>query len=179
MRAGSKVIEWSALLPYRVLMRLPHRIAVPLMAHRTLTREDTVDRRSWTLDHRLRTEAYWLRFDNTSGPALSVFCDDEEFLRIDCLAGSPHLHYCVAQSLLRPGQDRIDLIETTDHDLVDRACFELEHNLGFSLHLHRRRSVQQHQLDRTRLDTVASEVGEHLRHLVGVHRSAAQEGALS
>ncbi len=172
MNVGSKVNEWGAKLPYRVLMRLPHRIAVPLMALRTLERQDAADRMSWTIDGRLRVDAYWLRFNETSGPALSVFCDEEEMLRIDCLAGSPHLHYCVAQSLVRHGQDRIDLSETDDHDLIARACFELEHNLSFSLHLHRRRSVQRHHVDQARLSAVASEVEDHLRSLVQHHRAA-------
>lgn len=164
----------AARLPYRVLTRLPRSIAVPALSHRTPSRSDVVDRLTVAVDEHIQLEAYWLRFGGSSGPAVSVSFDDEELLRIDGLVGSPHMHYCQSESRARLGQRRVLLPESSDHDLIERTCFEVQHNLGFALHLHRRRSVQRHQVDPIRLASVIDDAHRHLLDCVRLNRQAEQ-----
>lgn len=153
-------------LPYRVQRALPSRLAVPLLDRRNRGRSDTTSHATWAVDDEIVVSAYWLRVNDEQGPAISVHFRAEEILRIDCLDRRPHLHYCQVESRARRGQGRIWLDERTADHLIERAEYELTHNLDFSLHLVRRRSVQRHQLPRDRLTEVGAAAASHLRALV-------------
>lgn len=165
-----RILESAARhVPYRVQRVLPNRLAVPLLDRRSRGRNDTTSHATWTVDDEIEVSAYWLRFGGEQGPALSAHFGAEEILRIDCLDRRPHLHYCQVESRARRGQDRVWLDERTADQLIERAEYELTHNLAFSLHLHRSRSVQKHRLDHDRLTVVGAAAAAHLRTLVEEH----------
>jgi hypothetical protein len=167
---SDRIVEILAThLPYRLQRRLPARLAVPLLARRGYERTDTADRAEWVVDDAIVVSAYWLRFCDEHGPAISVHFRDEELMRIDCLNRNPHVHYGHAESLHRHGHGRVWLPERTAETLIERAEYELTNNLAFSLHLHRSRRAQQHPIDRSRLAAIGAEAAAHLRELVATH----------
>lgn len=159
--------------PHRVLFRLPRWLAIPLLARRDPNLQELSGSRAWQVDDRIQVLAHWIDFRGDSGPGTIAMIDGEEILRIDFLDRDPHVHYCVAESRYRHGHGRVWVADRDVESLIDRAQWELERNLAFSLHLHRRRSIQRHRPDSTVLGLVAAEVATHHRTLAARHRVAA------
>jgi hypothetical protein len=157
-------------IPKRYLRRLPRRVAVPVLTATGWPRAHIEDRREFAVPEPFRLEAYWLHFGDDEGPAYSLFHGPDEILRVDCLQRSPHVHYGLAESRHRgPAEARVYLPPASPTDQVDRATFELAHNVGYCTGLHRRRSVRMASIDEEAFGRAAAEVGDHLRELVARH----------
>ncbi len=78
----------------------------------------------------VRLEVFWKRLAIGQGPAVSLFMLGEEVLRIDCFGSErPHLH----ASFFMPvqGEERLLIPEVTVEAQIDRAKFELCHNVAY------------------------------------------------
>jgi hypothetical protein len=154
-------------LPTRYVRWLPRRLAVPELSARGWPRADTEDAVSVAVPDPYRLEAYWLRINGQEGPSFSLFLGDDEILRVDCLPEDPHVHYGLAESRKwRPVEDRVYVTPGGYDELIDRAVFELAHNVGFCTGLHRERAVRRTPVDDAPFQVAADEVGRHLRALV-------------
>ena len=150
-------------LPKRYVRRLPRRLAVPELSARGWPRADTEDVRSVAVPDPFRLEAYWLRVHGAEGPALSLFLRDDEILRVDCLPENPHVHYGLAEARhRRPMEGRVYAAPAGYDELIDRAVFELAHNVAYCTGLHRDRAVRTAPVDEAAFRVAADEVGRHL-----------------
>jgi hypothetical protein len=157
-------------IPKRYLRRLPRRVAVPLLTATGWPRAHTEERREFAVPAPFRLEAYWLHAGDDEGPAYSLFHGVDEILRVDCLRESPHIHYGLAESRHRgPAEPRVYLPPASESDQIDRATFELAHNVPYCTGLHRRRSVRTAPIDHEAFRRASAEVGDHLRALVARH----------
>ena len=103
---------WAPLrrLPKRYLRWLPSRLAVPVLSATGWPRGHTEDVRVVTVPRPFRLEAYWLHVGGQQGPAYSLFYEDDEILRVDCLPEGGHIHYGLAEARHRnPAQARVFL----------------------------------------------------------------------
>ena len=157
-------------LPKDVLRRLPRRVAVPELSARGWPRGDTDEVLEVEVPAPFRLEAYWLRVGDDEGPAYSLFREDDEVLRVDCLGPKGHIHYGLAEARHRgPAEARVYLPSSTVDEQVDRAAFELARNVGYCVGLDRRRSVRSTPVDAEAFARAAGEVAGHLHALVARH----------
>src|SRR5690606_9086533 len=118
-------------IPKPVLLRLPRRWAVPVLPARGWPRACTRDALEVRVPEPFRLEAYWLVIDGQEGPAVSLFHEDDEILRVDCLPVRPHVHYNLAEARHRGAvEDRVYIPEAPPDELIDRATFEVAHNVA-------------------------------------------------
>lgn len=157
-------------IPGYWLQRLPARLAVPVLSTTSWPRSSIEDLRTVAVPDPFRLLTYWLRIGEDEGPALSLFHDDDEILRIDCLRESPHIHYGLAEAIHRgPAEPRVYLPPASAERQIDRAVFELAHNVAYCIGLHHKRSVRTAAVDQTPFVDAANEVGRHLRDLLARH----------
>lgn len=109
------------------------------------------------IQSRLRIETYWVGGKFGPGPGASVYAYDDEVMRFDCF-GEPkgHMHINMKQSRLLPGggSARIKLPGSAT-DNIERAFFELTHNLEYCLKLNQNRRIRRIKLKRERLSQAA------------------------
>ncbi len=132
---------WAPLrrLPKRYLRWLPSRLAVPVLSATGWPRAHTEDVRVVAVPRPFRLEAYWLHVGGQQGPAYSLFYEDDEILRVDCLPEGGHIHYGLAEARHRnPAQARVFLPPGPLADQVERATFELATNVPYCTGLDRR-----------------------------------------
>ena len=157
-------------LPKDVLRRLPRAVAVPELSARGWPRADTEDVLEVAVPAPYRLEAYWVRVGDEEGPAYSLFLDDDEILRVDCLGPNGHIHYGLSEARHRgAAEPRVYLPSSSVDEQVDRAAFELARNVGYCTGLHRRRSVRSLPVDTAAFTSAAAEVARHLHALVARH----------
>jgi len=83
-------------------------------------------------------DVYWLNVRGARGPAASLLVYGDEVMRFDCLGpGAGHMHLNLRQSRGLPNGAgaRLYFREQAVAEQVERACFELEHNLHYALTL--------------------------------------------
>jgi len=98
----------------------------------------------------MELEVYWLDAKLGSGPAASLYVDDDEIMRLDCLGRSTaHMHLNMKQALLIPRghSARLWFPPGSLRDHVDRARHELVHNANYALRTNRRSVVRRTKTD--------------------------------
>lgn len=159
-----------ARIPKRYLRRLPARLAVPLLSSRAWPRAQMDDVRPIAVPEPFRLEVYWLTVLGQQGPALSLFLEGDEILRVDCLPEGPHCHYGLAESHHRgPSEARVYFPPGDLTAQIDRAVFELGHNVPYCTGLHRRRSWRNASIDRDAFARAADDAGVAMRDLLALH----------
>ena len=157
-------------IPKRYLRRLPRRFAVPVFSAGSWPRNTTEDHREVPVPEPYRLEVYWLCIGEDTGPAFSLFHRTDEVLRVDLLRASPHIHYNLAESRYRDGMDhRVYLPPAPMNHQIERAVFELGHNVPFCNGLHRDRAVRTRPIDQEAFAVAAEEVGRQLEALAALH----------
>jgi len=157
-------------IPRRYLRRMPRRLAVPVFSAAGWPRYTTEDHRLVTVPEPYRLEVYWLCICEDTGPAYSLFHRTDELLRVDLLGSCPHIHYNLAESRYRDGMDhRVYLPPAPMDSQIDRAVFELAHNVPYCNGLHRNRAIRTRPIDQEAFAVAATEVGRHLRALAELH----------
>lgn len=157
-------------VPKRYLRRMPRRLVVSYFTARGWPRHTTADHREVTVPEPYRLEVYWLCIGEDIGPAYSLFLRSDEVLRVDLLRDSPHIHYNLAESRYRDGMDhRVYVPPGPEDTLIDRAVFELVHNIPYCNGRHRDRSIRTQPIDQQAFAVAAEEVGRHLRDLADLH----------
>ena len=154
-------------VPKWALRRLPRGLAVPELSARGWPRGHTDDVLDVAVPSPYRLEAYWLRVGDDQGPAFSLFLEDDEILRVDCIGPNGHIHYGLAEARHRsPAEPRVYLPTSAVDEQIDRAAFELARNVGYCTGLHRRRAVRSTPVDEAAFARAATEVADHLHALV-------------
>lgn len=83
-------------------------------------------------------DVYWLCTEDGRGPAASLLIFGDEVMRFDCLgpgAGHMHLNLRQARGAANGGAARLYFREQEVAEQIERACFEVEHNLPYVLTL--------------------------------------------
>lgn len=81
---------------------------------------------------------YWLSTEGRQGPAASLLIFGDEVMRFDCLGpgmGHMHLNLRQARGLPKGTSARLYFREQVVAEQIERACFEIEHNLHYALAL--------------------------------------------
>ncbi len=157
-------------VPRRILRRLPAQISVPALRATGWPRSNMIDIRHLDVPEPFRLLAYWLTVGGEQGPSASLFLDEDEILRLDCLPDTPHLHYAIAEARHRgPAEPRVYLPPGDIDAHIDRAVFELGHNVGYCTGLHRQRSWRNVTVDEEAFGRSAAELGVVLRELLALH----------
>lgn len=164
------------LLPEALVFRLwrwrtarAPRSALPTASgHRTITIQDGID-----------LDVFWVSRELGPGPGASLYVLGDEVLRLDCF-GSHGLggHYHI-----NPQQTRLYAEETArlffpaggHEDHVERAAFELAHNLPAMLAMNRDAEIRAIELDGPRLAQAADEMRRFMLELLARHRDELAE----
>ncbi|MDZ7736274.1 MAG: hypothetical protein U5P41_09350 [Gammaproteobacteria bacterium] len=112
---------------------------------------------------------YWLREPLGPAPASSLYIFDDEVLRLDCLGGEAgYLHMNMKQSRLLPQgvSARLYFSPGSVNDHIDRAVFELMHNLHYLQILNRNRRIRRLKVDRAELTRAAEWMRERMQALI-------------
>jgi hypothetical protein len=144
----------------RALFEVLNRVEASVVqrrAKRIGPRVSARDHRHRPLEEELRIAAYWIERPGEVGPAVSVFWRDQEVMRLDLFDEGAHIHYGLAQALVRPGAGsaRIYLPPISIEERAERARFELRHNLEWCLRTHPSLPARRVDLDRLDLDGAA------------------------
>lgn len=135
-RTGRKVwlrtLRAATLAPLRSLLAgwlpLPSRRGSPAIK----------DIESETIRPGVSLDIYWLSTEGRQGPAASLLIFGDEVMRLDCLgpgAGHMHLNLKQARGLPNGTAARLYFREQDVVAQIERACFEVEHNLPYVLTL--------------------------------------------
>jgi hypothetical protein len=103
-------------------------------------------------------QAYWKIYGVGRGPALALYIDSEEVLKFD-FYGDEKAHYHVQS--LHPAPCRhsaLRMREKTIPEQIDRALFDLEHNLYWYLERHPLQSVRQFRVKKATLKATLDQV---------------------
>jgi glycosyltransferase involved in cell wall biosynthesis len=122
----------------------------------------------------IRVEVYWIAAKLASGPAASVYVFDDEVMRFDCFgSGRGHMHLNLKQSRLIPGGGGAFIrISGGTQDDIDRAYFDLNHNLEYCLRLNRNPRVRKIRLNPERLSEAAGWMRDRLTRLAAQYASS-------
>jgi hypothetical protein len=157
-------------VPRRYVRRLPAGVAVPVLSTLGWPRQLIEDERVVEVPEPFRLDVYWLEIGGEEGPAASLFLEDDEILRLDCLPDTPHAHYGLAESRHRgPAEGRVYFPPGNVADHIDRAVFELSHNVAYCTGLHRRRSIRVQPVDTAAFERAAQAMGDGMRDLLRRH----------
>lgn len=152
-------------IPSALLYRLPTAVAVAIIRRQERGRFGVSDVRVIDGPGGFVVHAYSGPPDVVGGPAVSVYLDGGEVLRID-LGSEPHIHYRpVEAAALGPVLPRV-LIGATDRaSAIDRAVFEVQHNLAYCLQTDARRRVRASASTDFDFTDVAARLRHELRDL--------------
>lgn len=107
---------------------------------------DRQDVRRLAINDQAELHVFWKVLSRGCGPAFSLFVCGDEVLRLDCFGdGEGHYHtqfYCPDT----PKRTRLHFFETTASAQVERAMFEITHNLDYYLQRHPRKCVRKTQM---------------------------------
>lgn len=120
------------------------------------------DRTRFDIGEYLYLEAFWKIYGVGKGPALALNAHGYEILLFDCYGrGRGHAHIKVMQ--WQPGTVEYYMLkEQTEMEQIDRAMFEIEHNLDWYLQRHPLPRIRKLQAVPERLKSVVPEVRELL-----------------
>ena len=109
-------------------------------------------------------EVYWRSDDQGQGPAVSLYANDVEVLRLDCFGGDQgHMHINTKGRIAK----RWYFPAGTVDDHIDRACFELGTNVEPCLRLNHDPEIARLNLDWKKMKLIASEARRLLSALAG------------
>ncbi len=126
------------------------------------------DLSSIEVQRNVRIEVCWLVLPHAEGPSASVYVLGDEVLRLDCLGGAhAHIHGNVRQSaVVAAGRTpRLHLPPGTLEQHVERAVFEVAHNLPGWIALNLRSRVRRVAPDGSALGAAAGEMGRRMIEL--------------
>jgi hypothetical protein len=127
---------------------------------RSDARRDNVrrDRTRFDIGKHLYLEAYWKIYGVGKGPALALNAHGYEILLFDCYGpGAGHAHIKVMQ--WRPETVEYYMLrEQETIEQIDRAIFEIEHNLDWYLQRHPLSRIRKLRADAELLQSVLPEV---------------------
>jgi len=102
----------------------------------------------------VKIQTFWKKLEYGTGPALSLFIQNEEVLRVDCSGdGTGHLH--ATFFMPHRGEDRYWLSEKSIEEQVERARFEVVRNWRYYAQRHSLKRVREVKIDKERLSQVA------------------------
>lgn len=113
-------------------------------------------------------EIYWLDAALGSGPAASLYLLEDEVIRLDCLDTNAHMHLNMKQARLIPGASsaRIWFPAGSFEDHINRAVFELAHNLDYAIKTNVSSRVRQQSPDPQELADAAKWMCFTMKRLV-------------
>lgn len=101
------------------------------------------DVRRYHIDTRAYIEVYWKMVEQSVVPSMSLFVEEHEVVRFDCL-GPGAGHYHVADN---SGFHRIKMSEQEKEAQIDRGFFEIKENLAYFLKQNPRSAIRQVELN--------------------------------
>lgn len=107
------------------------------------TRRIRRDACRYQIDQRVHIEAYWKKVGERFAPSISLFADEYEVVRFDCL-GPGAGHYHVADN---SGFHRINLPEPEKAAQIERGLFEIQKNLTYYLKKNPLRVIRELEVD--------------------------------
>ncbi|MBU1101625.1 MAG: hypothetical protein KKA84_14590 [Bacteroidetes bacterium] len=117
------------------------------------------------IDDNSYLEVFWKILEFGTGPAVSLFINKEEILRIDCSGpGTGHLH--AAFFLPWEGEVRLFLPEKTCSLQIERAVFEITHNWNYYHSRVANASVRSVRLNVNKIEDAAKIAGQKMHVLL-------------
>jgi hypothetical protein len=103
-------------------------------------------------------QVYWKIYGMGRGPALALYIDHEEVLKFDFYgAGKGHYH----SQAIQPSPCKHNVLylpESTTEAQIERAIFELEHNLYWYLERHPLKTVRTFSIKKKKLQETLSQI---------------------
>ncbi len=119
------------------------------------------------VDDRIRLDVYWKILNLGKGPSLILNIFGEEVLRFDFFGeGAGHYHVTVPE-FKASAKSLLFLPEKTVSAQIDRAIFELTHNLDWYLHRHPLGKIRNLSVNKTKLQHVAAQAQAQLLAYIG------------
>ncbi len=106
-----------------------------------------------------RLDVYWLEGDITPGPGASVLVHGDEVMRLDCLGpnrGHMHINLRQSRGFRGGGSARLYFREQAIAEQIERACFELEHNLSYALALNNAAMIRHSRITPAEMETAVA-----------------------
>jgi hypothetical protein len=164
---------------HRLVKRIVMRTVRPLNAGVTRllafgdgARENLSDVRTVPVGRDVEARVGWIDREHDHGPTCSIFGGGQELLRLDLFDEHPHIHYGLAQQRLHGSASaRVLIPESSTAEHIDRAAYEIQHNLRWCLHTHPSRRVRAIRLSDAELEAAADRVRSELCELDRRHRT--------
>lgn len=147
------------------LLPLPSRRSSP----------NVFDVRSHAIREGIRLDVYWLGGAAGPGPCASLVVLGDEVLRLDCIGpGRGHMHINMKQTrgFHNGGLARLYYREQAIGEQIERACFELEHNLLYALQTNAAARVRRVRLTDAERATCLRFMRDEMQELLERHRAA-------
>ncbi len=139
---------------HRVARKLiPRPLHIFLLPPRRNTDRDArvrKDVRKLPINAHAHLDVYWKSYGQGSGPAVILNVHGHEVIKFDCYANAGHYHVRVMEWGTKR-KNLLRLSETTREAQIDRAVFELRHNIHWYLERHPLAKVRRIHLDSQRL----------------------------
>lgn len=149
----------QGVIPYTLFYRLRqlYRQKYGKLTHDPVEKDIVI----YEIQPQVLVKVYWKILPIGKGTALELIISGDEILRFDCF-GEDDGHYHIFVGYEYPDRDRIYFPEKTVEEQINRAIFELSHNLHCFLQLHRSPQIRNLKIDAVALQSVCEQARQQM-----------------